>query len=361
MIKSSGFWIRLIITYSVLVGGAWGILGAYTYFRPDSLKCIVGSFWVLIYIIPLPIAVYVAFVGSLKSDIRSGKFRKWFDRLLNKIILVLRWLAANWHLIVLHSFVVILGVVIHHIYSDWRILAFSFICYVVGLLSWGFYIGRPISFSRRKSTENKTKFLPISLSPGIGNTYFKSRYIAPPSGDVILGNAQFRLEPDASIFDTSEQIRDSLPRNDGGKEIDLFLPKPQNQVKSLYFLINSSNSKSDYARQSIGEIKLIFKDAPPIVVELLLGENLREWCIGNPGDFVREASSPMITMNAWTGMSKYGKNAVIDCLQIPVCECMRNCFLEKIILVHKSLPIPPDTMGVHFSIFAVSLEVAQGI
>jgi hypothetical protein len=317
-------------------------------FIPELIVAFVGVLFALV-------------AGGVIAYLRSDKFKKWFDRLLNKMMLASKWLIAKWYLIVLHSLVVVLGTVVFRIYADWRILAFSFVCYVVGLLSWGLSIGRPISFGRSKSTGSKTKYLPIPLIPGIGNSYLKSRYIAPPSGDVFLGKAQFRLEPDALIFDTNEHIRYYMPRKDSGKEIDFQLPKPQNQVKSAYFLINSGNSKSIYAHQDIGEIRLVFKDAPPIVVELVLGENIREWCPGNPGDFVREASSPMITMDAWTGLSKHGGNAVIDCLQIPVYECMRNCFLEKIVLVHKSLQRPPDTMGVHFPIFAVSLEIAQGM
>jgi len=297
----------------------------------------------------------VALVGVV-AYLRSDKFKKWFGRLLNKMMLASKWLIVKWHLVILNSIVVILGIVVFRNYTDWRILAFSLGCYVVGLLSWGLTIGRPISFGRRRSAESKTNYLPISLSPGIGNSYLKNRYIAPPYGVVFLGKAQFRLDPNALIFDTNEQIHYCTLRNDGGKEIDLQLPQPQNQVKSAYFLINSDNSKSIYAHKYIGEIRLIFKDAPPIVVELVLGENIREWCLGNPGDYVREASSPMITMDAWTGFSKDGRNAVIDCLQIPVYECMRNCFLDQIVFVHKSLP---DTMGVHFSIFAVTLEIVQ--
>jgi len=303
--------------------------------------------------------LFARVVGGVIAYFKCDKFKKWFGRLLNKMMLASRWLIAKWHLVVLHSLVVVLGTVVFRIYADWRILAFSLVCYAVGLLSWGLSIGRPISFGRSKSTESKTKYLPISLIPGIGNSYLKSRYIAPPSGDVFLGKAQFRLEPDALIFDTNEQIRYYTPRDDGGKEIDFQLPKPQNQVKSAYFLINSGNSKSIYAHQDIGEIMLVFKDAPPIVVELVLGENIREWCPGNLGDFVREASSSMITIDAWTGLSKQGANAVMDCLQIPVYECMRNCFLEKIIFVHKSTQRLSDTMGVHFSVFAVSLEIEQ--
>jgi hypothetical protein len=124
--------------------------------------------------------------------------------------------------------------------------------------------------------------------------------------------------------------------------------------------INSGNSKNIYANESIGEIRLIFKDAPPIVVNLVLGENIREWCPGNAGNYVRETTSPLIS-GVWTGMSKDGANAVIDCLKIPIYECMRNCFLEKIILVHKSTKKPTDTMGVHYSVFALSLEIEQNV
>jgi len=252
---------------------------------------------------------FAHWLGRIWTTLLNRTFKKWLNRLLNKVMLTLKRLITKWHL----------------------------------------------------STEGKTKFLPISLFPGVGNSYLKSRYIAPPFGDVVLGNARFRLESDSLIFDTDEQIRYYLPRSDGGKEIDFQLPEPQNQVKSAYFLINSGNSKSIYAHKGIGEIRLVFKDAPPIVVELVLGENIREWCPGNPGDYVREASSPMITMDVWTGLSKGGANAVIDCLKIPVYECMRSCYLEKIIFVHKSPQQPSDTMGVHFSIFAMSLEIEQCI
>ena len=96
-----------------------------------------------------------------------------------------------------------------------------------------------------------------------------------PPGTSFLGKARFRLESDALIFDTNEQIRYLHDcATDGGKEVDLPLPHPQNQVKSAYFLINSRNSKGIYAHQGIGEIRLVFEDAPPIVVELVLGENI---------------------------------------------------------------------------------------
>ena len=249
-----------------------------------------------------------------------------------------------------------MGAMIFGTYSDWKIVVFSFICYAVGLLSWRIANRRPIV-----STETTTKFLPIPLFPGIGNSYLNKGFIAPPNGDVVLNGVQFRLKPDLLIFDTSKTISYYMPRNDGGEEIDFRLPQPENQIKSVYFLLNSGNSNSIYTGEGIGEIKLVFKDAPPIVTELVLGKNIREWCPGNQGDYVREASDPLLTMDAWTGLSKGGANAVMDCLQIPVYECMRNCFLEKIVFVHKFIQRPPDTMGVHFSVFAMSLEIEQHI
>ena len=51
-------------------------------------------------------------------------------------------------------------------------------------------------------------------------------------------------------------------------------------------------------------------------------------------------TSPSL-LNAWLGMSKSGAIAVIDCLRVPVFECMRNCLLEKIIFVH--IPVQTTT------------------
>ncbi len=290
----------------------------------------------------------------------SDKFKRWVKKLPNRIINIQKWLTARWYFILPHSLVIVLAI-IFRIYTDWRIVIFSLTCYIVGWLSLRLSAGYPLAFGKKKSMKAKSEYLPVSLVSGAGNSHIKNYYIDPPYGDILLGEAQFRLDPNALIFDTNKQHTHTLLA-DGKLVIDfLKLSKPQNHIESVYLLINSSNSKSIYAHQSIGEIKLVFKDAPPIVVELILGANIREWCLGNPGDFVREASSPMLMMGMWKGLSKNGANAVIDCLQIPVYECMKGCFLEKITLVHKPLKHPSDTLGVHFSIYAVSLKITQDV
>jgi hypothetical protein len=56
-------------------------------------------------------------------------------------------------------------------------------------------------------------------------------------------------------------------------------------------------------------------------------------------------------------MNKDGVNAVIDCIEIPIFECLRTNPLEKIKIIHIPTNHPTDELGVQFSIFAISLEM----
>lgn len=294
--------------------------------------------------------LFLSILAVAFAYFKSKRFGTWLNKLPVKFALGIKWLVERWYFFLPFCIVAILEAIAFRIFGDWKIAIFSFICYIIGLVSW---LGK-----NRAIKAKKLMYMPIPLT-GIGNSYLKNRFINLPAGDVGLGGVQFQLKQDSLIFDTDKQIRCYLPRDDGGKEIDCQLPKPVNGVKSVYFLINSGNSKGTYTNKSVGEIRLVFKDAPPIVVELVLGKNIREWCPGNLGDYVREISSPEVVASVWSGMSKNGANAVIDCLKISVYACMRGCFLEKIIIVHRSIPQPPDTMGVHFSVFGVSAEIEQ--
>ncbi len=214
-----------------------------------------------------------------------------------------------------------------------------------------------LSRNSKSETPLEKRFLAVALSPGVGNARLQDRYILPPSGSVLLARTEFQLDVQSLIFDTSAHIREFLPLDTDGKRVELRIPKPINGITAAHFLLNSGNSKMIYARSIIGSISLIFRDAPPVEVELVLGYNIREWCPGNPGDYVREVSDSKNVRNAWVGMSKTGANAVIDCLTVPVFPVLRSSFLEKILFVHKSALKPPDTMGVNFSVFAISLEI----
>ena len=318
-------------------------------FIPDLIITIIG-------------VLFASILAGAIAYFKSEKFKKWFNRLPKAIRQGGKWLVEKWYFVLPLCTVILLTAIAFRLYGDWKLVVFSFVSYVIGLLSWELFNSRQKLFAEKKAIDTTTpKFLPIPLSAGLGNSYLKNRYINPPIGDVVLGGAQFMLEKDSLIFDTNEQIRNYLPLEYGGKQVEFQLSKSVNRVKSVYLLINSGNSKNIYANKSIGKIRLVFKEAPSIDVELELGKNIREWCPGNSGDYIRETSSSETIPDVWTGMSKNGANAVIDCLKIPVYEIMKDCYLEKIIFTHRSISQLPDTMGVHYSVFGISLEIQEDV
>jgi len=218
-----------------------------------------------------------------------------------------------------------------------------------------------ISFLQKlnKPVENKPKFVPIPLPAQIANAYLSDRFLDLPSRIITPNNdkVEFQLPADSLILDTNIIIRYVMPRDYGWEEFGFRLPKPVQNIKSVHFLINSGNSLMAYNGFKVGEIKLIFKDTPPIVTDLVIGKNIREWCIGNPGNYVREVSDHLVNNLAWKGDNKEGVRAVMDDLKIPVFEVLRNNLLEQIIFAHNKATKPPDQTGAHFSVFAITLEL----
>lgn len=47
--------------YILQVGALWGLIEGYTYFKGDNLKTILGSYWIMIYIIPIISTIYVLY------------------------------------------------------------------------------------------------------------------------------------------------------------------------------------------------------------------------------------------------------------------------------------------------------------
>jgi hypothetical protein len=97
MLKASKFRKLLIITYSALVGGVWGILEAYAYFRDDSLKRMLGPYWILLYAIPLLIAVAVASVGSSKDDKAKESTQKRLTVIM-VVALIVSGVMFSWYM-----------------------------------------------------------------------------------------------------------------------------------------------------------------------------------------------------------------------------------------------------------------------
>lgn len=208
---------------------------------------------------------------------------------------------------------------------------------------------------RKDALVSESKFLPVLIPPGVGNKYFGAFYIDPPSGDVLLGGAKFHLQSETLVFDTNSQLHTYFTRDDGCNEVVLGLRQPERCIKSVYILINSGNSRGFYLSEKVGEIKLVFSDAPPIIKELILGRNLREWCIGAFANLVRELSDPSCKV-VWQGVNKDGTYAVIDCLKITVPNSHLENSLVKIVFVHKPTQKNEDTLGVQYFVSGISLE-----
>ena len=207
-----------------------------------------------------------------------------------------------------------------------------------------------------QNTRNSGIYKPISLHPGIGNAYLRNLYLNLPDGDARLDGIPFLIARDTLYFDTNEQIRYYLPRQDGGKEVEMPLTEPIANVKKVHFLINSGNSKCVYAGQKIGEIVLRFDNVYPISIDLILGHKIREWAVGNQGDLVRELTDSSVRL-AWQGMNKQGVNAVMDHLEVTIPDAINNAILEKIIFVHMPTRHATDSLGVHYLVLAVTVEV----
>src|SRR6266508_3915474 len=73
MLKTWSFWKTFLTLYLTLVAGIWGFGEAYTYFKDDSLKQILGStWWIIYYLLPLIGAVLIA----LSKKCKRGAQRK---------------------------------------------------------------------------------------------------------------------------------------------------------------------------------------------------------------------------------------------------------------------------------------------
>jgi putative effector of murein hydrolase LrgA (UPF0299 family) len=194
----------------------------------------------------LLVGLIILILTVIIAYISSEKFKTWLNKMLAKISLWVKWLVGRWHFFLPLCIVIILEVFIFSVYNDWKIAALSLTIYMMGLLGWAVSNMRKILRNKNKSINTtNTLYLPISLSKGIGNSYLKNRYIDPPVGEVNLGGVKFQFEQDSLIFDTNEQIRNILPLENGGKQIDFQLPKPVNGVKAVYFLILYRTNKEE--------------------------------------------------------------------------------------------------------------------
>src|SRR2546430_5421469 len=93
-----------------------------------------------------------------------------------------------------------------------------------------------------------------------------SWYIAPPSGQTLLGAHTFDLTAGNLILLANGQSVSFTGSYAG--------------AKAAYLLLNSSNTYSYYTDSIVGQVVLTFSDGTTQATDLTVGTNLREWRIG---------------------------------------------------------------------------------
>jgi hypothetical protein len=137
-------------------------------------------------------------------------------------------------------------------------------------------------------------------------TPLNSWYIAPPSGQTLLGAHTFDLTAGNLILLANGQSVSFTGSYAG--------------AKAAYLLLNSSNTYSYYTGSIVGQVVLTFSDGTTQATDLTIGTNLREWRIG-AGATVSTLSPTAGAAQVWSGTAQPGMGggtAVIDMLSIPV-------------------------------------------
>lgn len=93
-----------------LIASVWGVFEAYTYFKGDQLKRMLGVYWwAIFYVFPLFISLFLS-IWVTKSE----KLRQFFE-----------WLLKQWRCLVIGAFFITIEFFLYISYGDWRLIGFS--------------------------------------------------------------------------------------------------------------------------------------------------------------------------------------------------------------------------------------------
>ncbi len=129
---------------------------------------------------------------------------------------------------------------------------------------------------------------PISLAPIVNGSLDKD-FAAPPTGRIELGGVLFELDGQAFRSQAGPAPNNAFPT-------EASLTVALSGVEHVYVLVTAGDGFTRWAGKRVGQIVLTFDGADPIVVDLVLGENLREW---HAADNV-VSTAPGIT-EVWSG------------------------------------------------------------
>jgi serine/threonine-protein kinase len=148
--------------------------------------------------------------------------------------------------------------------------------------------------------------LPIDLAL-IGNQRFAQNYLNPPQGLVTLQGIPFEFGE--RVFWSQADPTVSLPTS---AQLPLSIPSP----RSAFILVATGDGFRRFEGKAVGRIEFYFQINPPLIVELVLGKNVREWQTGSSSIVTR---APEVSQ-VWQGTvtSSPDIDAVLDLLTISI-------------------------------------------
>lgn len=192
------------------------------------------------------------------------------------------------------------------------------------------------------------QFLPVSLQ-GFVNASTTDGYVAPPLGDVVLSGVHFSLGQGGSITTQAAP----LPNNPKSISLPVKVQAPE----AVYLLLTGGDLYSRFAGRTVGKVRLVFDDGKVHAVDLVAGQNLREW--KQSGEVVSRTSSPNVT-EAWRGANRDDENtAVIDMLRIPIPSGLQAGRLVSIEVVDLSAETVGD-LDPALNLLGVSVALKPG-
>lgn len=151
------------------------------------------------------------------------------------------------------------------------------------------------------------RFYPLSLRE-IANADITENYASAPLGNVTFGEVPFKLGQGRSF--TSQA--DPLPNNPPNVLLPADVPSP----RAVYLLITGGDLWSQYAGSRIGRITMRFASGETYGVDLIAGENIREW---KQGEGVVSSTTAPSVAEVWRDTDTNGPTpAIIDMLAIDV-------------------------------------------
>ena len=156
-------------------------------------------------------------------------------------------------------------------------------------------------------------------------------YVNPPLGEITLAGVRFSLGEGSSATTQAGP----LPDNPQSIVLSVDVQNPE----AVYLLLTGGDLYNRFAGQTVGRVRLVFADGRVHAVDLVAGQNLREWKL--LGDVVAQSASPALA-EVWRGGNRYDEGvSIIDMLTLAVPTDLQSNRLTRVEVIDLSI----ETVG----------------